>query len=380
MASMAHDIQLILDSASQYSKDPTPAMLQREAAGRELAEHLRRELAAAAHVPGVAALHLDAKDGGRQAYFGPLAWVRVFSRDYAPTAQRGIYLVYLFAADGSRVYLSLNQGTSEFRSGHQRTVNDTRLLLSRAGQARAELGDLIEAEGAAGTTMSIDLGGHVIVSRDSLAKASAYEDANILAREYRSGQVPPDEQLVADLTGLLPMLARLYEQPLAPASIQDLSSSGAPSRPIAAAAGREQDTDLRKLVEDYAEQHADAYLTGLGWTVRHVGPLKLGYDLQCANSEGKALHVEVKGTRTRGEKVALTTGEVRHVREATECGATHALYVVSEIDVSPDRDAQCSGGKATCILPWVIDEADLVPTEYSYRVPPATPSDSSAGH
>ncbi|MGH3884787.1 MAG: hypothetical protein ACRDRC_15480, partial [Pseudonocardiaceae bacterium] len=30
----------------------------------------------------------------------------------------------MFSADGARVYLSLNQGTSEFRSGAMRPIND----------------------------------------------------------------------------------------------------------------------------------------------------------------------------------------------------------------------------------------------------------------
>jgi hypothetical protein len=30
----------------------------------------------------------------------------MYSKDYSPSAQAGIYFVYLFAADGSRVYRS----------------------------------------------------------------------------------------------------------------------------------------------------------------------------------------------------------------------------------------------------------------------------------
>lgn len=168
--------------------------------------------------------------------------------------------MYLFAADGSRVCLSLNQGTSEIRSGHQRTINDLRVLRSRAGQARAELGDLMEAEGAADATMSIDLGSHVIAGHDSLAKARAYEDANILAREYHSGQIPPDEQLLKDLAGFLPMLARLYGVDFTPQQAQEPSGTGSTARQ-ATAARTPQDSVVRKLVELYAEQHADLYLT-----------------------------------------------------------------------------------------------------------------------
>ena len=46
-----------------------------------------------------------------------MPWVRVYAPAQSPTAQEGIYLTYLFAADGSRAYLSLMHGSSEFRSG-----------------------------------------------------------------------------------------------------------------------------------------------------------------------------------------------------------------------------------------------------------------------
>ena len=120
MASIAVDLQRILDLAPLYSKDATDAMLLRAATGDDLAGMLESALEGMAGSPGVAELGLQVKAGGRQANFGPLPWVRIYSPRYAPTAQAGIYLVYLFAADGSRVYLSLNQGTSELRSGHMR--------------------------------------------------------------------------------------------------------------------------------------------------------------------------------------------------------------------------------------------------------------------
>jgi hypothetical protein len=59
-----------------------------------------------------------------------------------------------------------------------------------------------------------------------------------------------------------------------------------------------------------------------------VGQYKLCYDLVCINADGPILHVEVKGTRTLGEKVALTANVVEHTRLAADCGAEHILYVL----------------------------------------------------
>jgi hypothetical protein len=86
------------------------------------------------------------------------------------------------------------------------------------------------------------------------------------------------------------------------------------------------------------------YFTGLGWNVKRAASEKRGYDLECSNKDRQMFHVEVNGTRTCGQKVPLTGNEVKHNRNAAECGADHALYVVSDIDVSPE--GQCSGGRA----------------------------------
>jgi Peptidase A4 family/MrcB-like, N-terminal domain len=76
-------------------------------------------------------------------------WVRIYAPEHSPTAQEGIYLTYLFAADGSRAYLSLMHGSSEFRSGAMRAISDQRTLLARAAVARSALGVLAEGDIAA---------------------------------------------------------------------------------------------------------------------------------------------------------------------------------------------------------------------------------------
>jgi hypothetical protein len=142
MSSIAVGLQQILDLASYYSPSSTPDMRRRAEIGNDLAAELGNALPGLTGSLGLADLDLRTEPGGRQGFFSPLPWVRVYSPDYSPSAQAGVYLVYLFAADGSRVYLSLNQGTSEFRSGHMRAITDTRVLLARGGEARSALGDL----------------------------------------------------------------------------------------------------------------------------------------------------------------------------------------------------------------------------------------------
>jgi MrcB-like, N-terminal domain/Domain of unknown function (DUF3883) len=380
MSPVAVSLQQILDLASHYSPRSTPDMRKRAEIGNDLAAELGNVLPGLTVSLGLTDLGLRTEPGGRQGSFSPIPWVRVYSPDYAPSAQAGIYLVYLFAADGSRAYLSLMPGTSEFRSGQMRAITDTRVLLARGGEGRSALGDLIESPGAAGASLSIDLGSAGLRSHDSRVRARAYELATILAREYVSGAIPDDGQLVADLAGMLPLLAHLYGRDITPGlggfqPPSPVNGGGQPARlrPMAGQ-GLLMDQEVRKKIEVWAEDRAIEHFTGLGWTtIKRVGHIR-PYDLECQNEAGEVLHVEVKGTQSRGEKVELTDGEVRHNRNTADCPADyHAFYELARINVSPEGEITRTGEEeVTCILPWAIDEEhDLAPVKYTYTVPTA---------
>jgi hypothetical protein len=117
-----------------------------------------------------------------------------------------------------------------------------------------------------------------------------------------------------------------------------------------------------------------AYFEKQEWQVERVGQYKLGYDLACTKPGRATVHVEVKGTCTRGESVTLTANEVEHTRHAADCGAEHILYVLSQIAVT-DKDAKtCSGGTPTRLWPWTISDNDLIATEITYTAPAASDS------
>src|SRR5215469_15003478 len=103
--SIRSSMQQILDQAPYYSKDPTSSMRDRDAASADLRKDLQSALDTAASInPSMDELDLKVQAGGRRGYYSPLAWVRIYAPSFSPTATAGIYLVYLFAADGSRVY------------------------------------------------------------------------------------------------------------------------------------------------------------------------------------------------------------------------------------------------------------------------------------
>ena len=83
--------------------------------------------------------------------------------------------------------------------------------------------------------------------------------------------------------------------------------------------------------------------------------------------DGHEWRVEVKGTTGDGESIILTAAEVENARSWPRV----ALFVVTEIQLEPREDGWIGlGGRARIIEPWRIDEGDLSPTVFRYRLPP----------
>lgn len=368
-------LQRILDLAPLYSLGPSPAMRERDALSAQLRSLL---LGVMSSKPGLAALDLGATVGGHQGSYGPVPWVRVFSQRRSPNATAGIYLAYLFAAEGSRVYLSLQQGSSELRSGRMRPVNDAAQLRASGADARGSIRELIESPLGAGLAIEMDLAAaQAPVKQYARQRIANYEHANILAIRYDSREIPPEDALLEDFGRMLTVLLALYG---------DLKREDKAARPEpdskAGSAGAEhlnrvqdllRDAAVRRAVELHAEDSAVEHFIKQGWTVERVGHLKLGYDLECRDSLGQSLHVEVKGTQSSAEEVFLTRNEVFHLSEGAACPSQHALYVLSEITLARTGEIDRKSGRFTCLLPWTMDRSLLTPTAYAYRVPHPPP-------
>jgi hypothetical protein len=349
-------------------------MYAREEATNACATVLRDLVASVADIPEIGAFDLQVSPGGQQSNYSPVSWVRLYSRAYSPSVLGGFYLIYLFAADGARAYLSLSQGTSEFRSGDWHSINDRDALLARAAETRTRLVDLDLSPTERALHAAIDLSrSQAPVKAQAKRRIRDHEDGAIFAYEYNRADIPAHDELLADVTRMLPGLVRLYGATVTwtgATAHQPGSPVEAKLRAILRGQGRQQDPLVRQAVERYAETLAERHFTRNGWTVDRVGRFSPGYDLYCEHPDGRRLHVEVKGSQTPAEKVILTRGEVEHNWSAGECDAEHALYVVSSVDVADSTtEVSCSGGREQCIWPWTIDPEALESLQYAYRVP-----------
>jgi hypothetical protein len=372
-------IHAVLAAAPDYSRTETPAMQRRDAALVDMVTRLDKILPELSQGLGLASLGLRAETGGRQGNYSPTAWVRIYAPDYAPSAMEGFYVAYLFATDGSAVYLSLNQGTTEYRSNAMRPVNDRGELRARAAEARRSLGDFEGTPLMRSATLAMDLtwASTPGVGPESRRRTRNYEDANIVAVRYPAGSVSPDEDSLQDLSDMLPLLAALYQQPPDPLPAEPTAvelPQGWPERIAKRTRQRERDNELdqavRTAIEKFAENEAERAL-GPDWDVQRVGHLHRGYDLDCRHRPtGRILHVEVKGTQTPGEEVVLTRNEVRHHRaHGGDCPSEHALFVLSRVEVTRTPVISCAGGAPFLRWDWSPERDALDPTEYTYRLP-----------
>lgn len=116
-------------------------------------------------------------------------WLSIIDHRITKTTQDGVYPVYLFRADGSGVYLSLNQGTTKPKAD---------LGLEKAKHNAAILSEIIREK--------YPLDGWGIdpleLRSDSLLGQS-YEQPNIYSRFYECNKIPENDVLVNDLKIIL---------------------------------------------------------------------------------------------------------------------------------------------------------------------------------
>lgn len=117
-------------------------------------------------------------------------WVSILNPKITATTQDGIYPVYLFCADGSGVYLSLNQGTTRPRQQFGR-VNADRQAVTVRNKILTQL-----------PTVK-DWGVKEISLKASTQLGRSYELPNIVARYYSINSMPQESELIADLLWMM---------------------------------------------------------------------------------------------------------------------------------------------------------------------------------
>ncbi|MFS8102014.1 DUF3578 domain-containing protein [Lentzea alba] len=361
MRELLHDVLLL---QLEYSPQNTPAMQKRGRLVRdEVAAWVRAQLPAIEReAPGeIADWKVQAKDATGNKSVIP--WVRVYSAARSPRPTEGWYVVYLFGAQGDRVYLSLMQGTSRWVNGEFKARPQAELRV-RAQRAR----DVLSAH----LRLRPDLVEEIALKASRTTLGPAYEAGTVAAFEYSLDALPSDGVLGADLIFLASVLSRLYE--IAPVALDEPDEIADALIAVEKSAGKARrgqgfslTAEQRTAVERRAVAVATQHLVEQGYAVTDVGATQ-SYDLDARRGE-EHLYVEVKGTTgpwTSDSEIIVTKNEVDlHLREYPNT----MLLIVSSIEL--DRAAtppSAAKGELKVVHPWRIVPPNLTPLAYRYLV------------
>lgn len=119
-------------------------------------------------------------------------WIAVFDKDITLTATKGYDIVYLFCADMSGVYISLNQGWTYFKDKYG--VKDGRKKIAQVSSAWKNI------LSSTLTDFSYD---PIDLKIKSNNLAEGYELGHICGKFYDNNNIPNDKELIQDLQKLL---------------------------------------------------------------------------------------------------------------------------------------------------------------------------------
>jgi hypothetical protein len=132
---------------------------------------------------------------------------------------------------------------------------------------------------------------------------------------------------------------------------------------IDAAAGYESNPRIRRAVELRAMKLVRTHYETKKFAVEDKSATE-SFDFLCTKGK-RVVHVEVKGTRTKGDVIALTANEValaQNLQSAVD------LCVVHSIVIKEGKEPTASGGKLLWFPGWKPSDHKLRPVHYECRL------------
>lgn len=130
-----------------------------------------------------------------QGRWATVPWIAALDSRETSRTSEGVYVIYLFRADLSGVYLTLNQGTTSLLDGGRNVQ-----LRKRAAELRARSGALRDS--GFEVSEGIDLKSDAKLIR-------GYQDSTVAYKLYATSEIPSDVSLVKDLGAVLAVYEKL---------------------------------------------------------------------------------------------------------------------------------------------------------------------------
>jgi len=303
-------------------------------------------------------LNIEGRDGIGRKTQAP--WVRIYSKEFSPSATTGFYLVIHFSTNAKYCFITLGCGATKWDSekGDLVKYSDDEIkskvdwALSVLLKAKLDMSHFPD---------EINIG-----STHSLPKS--FEKATILCKTYEVSTVTENE-ISNTICNALALLSTLYE---CCSELNDLSQSDIANSQIEAVVNPSKKNPNtrqgyglsgpeRKAVELRAMEVAHEYLSKLGYELEDTSA-KNPFDYLAVKGE-KVIKVEVKGTTSSiVDSIMMTSNEVD--LHTNESGNT-ALAVIREIGfIERGENAMCKGGTIEYFYPWIIEQWTLVPKAF----------------
>lgn len=121
-------------------------------------------------------------------------WIAIYNEEVTTTIQEGVYIVYLFSEDMSRLYLTLNQGCTNLKN---------KLGTKAAKEKMKEVRETIRLhmqQNSFNEDNNLEIGN------------IDYEVGSIFYKVYEQHQLPNEEILQSDLKKLIALYERYYHE------------------------------------------------------------------------------------------------------------------------------------------------------------------------
>lgn len=121
-------------------------------------------------------------------------WLAVFDKRITQTAQEGVYIVYIFSSDMTKVYLTLNQGCTKLKnaSGKKEAI---KVMQSISNDVRHKI-----------NVIDFSKDNNLYIGHE------LYEKGSIFYKAYDIEHIPEDAQLISDLKRMMDIYQEYYQK------------------------------------------------------------------------------------------------------------------------------------------------------------------------
>ena len=176
--------------------------------GHSFASYVRsvvpKAISASLELPEIYSVKASAGNGS----WAKVPWIAIFNKLVTESVMSGFYCVYLFRADFSGVYLSLNQGIANKRDQFGLGVS-REILRGQAKLFKDKLGSDKLKEFSDPLDLKLD---SIPKETTSRRLGLAYEAGNIASKFYSRESLPDDKELVGDVGKVLEIYSSLFEE------------------------------------------------------------------------------------------------------------------------------------------------------------------------